>query len=81
MDVNEGGSSELLRNSDATNGAGDDVTSLWHLLHPSATAPVTLQLVPGAGRGLVASTDLEPGEVPHPQHGWRGALSLPFVRE
>ena len=63
MDVNEGGSSELLRNSDATNGADDDVTSLWHLLHPSASAPVTLQLVPGAGRGLVASTDLEPGEV------------------
>ena len=36
---------------------------LWRLLHPQGTARVSLELIPGAGRGLVASQDLEPGEV------------------
>ena len=62
MDINPGDTTgELLGGNEATN--GDDMTSLWHLLHPCGTAPVTLQLVPGAGRGLVASRDLKAGEV------------------
>ena len=40
-----------------------DMTFLWRLLHPQGTARVSLELIPGAGRGLVASQDLEPGEV------------------
>ena len=40
-----------------------DMTYLWRLLHPQGTARVSLELIPGAGRGLVASQDLEPGEV------------------
>ena len=40
-----------------------DMTILWRLLHPQGTARVSLELIPGAGRGLVASQDLEPGEV------------------
>ena len=40
-----------------------DMTFLWRLLHPRGTARVSLELIPGAGRGLVASQDLEPGEV------------------
>ena len=62
MDINKVDSGDFLRDSEATND-GDNMTSLWYLLHPQGSAPVTLQLVPGAGRGLVASRDLEPGEV------------------
>ena len=40
-----------------------DLVSLWRLIHPSGTAPVSLESISGAGRGLVASQDLEPGEV------------------
>ena len=40
-----------------------DMVFLWRLLHPQRTARVSLELIPGAGRGLVASQDLEPGEV------------------
>ena len=62
MDINKADSGDSLRGNEATNDS-DDMASLWHLLHPHGSAPVTLQLVPGAGRGLVASRDLEPGEV------------------
>ena len=62
MDIYKVDSGEFLRDSEATND-GDNMTSLWHLLHPLGSAPVTLQLIPGAGRGLVASRDLEPGDV------------------
>ena len=62
MDIDKADSGDFLRDNEATNDS-DDMESLWHLLHPQGSAPVTLQLVPGAGRGLVASRDLEPGEV------------------
>ena len=62
MDINKADSGDSLRDNKATNDS-DNMASLWHLLHPHGSAPVTLQLVPGAGRGLVASRDLEPGEV------------------
>ena len=62
MDIDKANSGDSLRDNEATNNS-DDMASLWHLLHPHGSAPVTLQLVPGAGRGLVASRDLEPGEV------------------
>ena len=64
MDINPGDApGELFGDNEAKNSDVDDMSSLWHLLHPCGTAPVTLQLVPGAGRGLVASRDLKPGEV------------------
>ena len=62
MDIDKADSGDSLRDNEATNNS-DDMLCLWHLLHPHGSAPVTLQLVPGAGRGLVASRDLEPGEV------------------
>ena len=52
---------ETSRESEATEDT--DMTFLWRLLHPQGTAQVSLELIPGAGRGLVASQDLEPGEV------------------
>ena len=63
MDIRKVDSGEFLGDSKATNDGENNMTSLWHLLHPLGSAPVTMQLVPGAGRGLVASKDLEPGEV------------------
>ena len=63
MDIYKVDSGDILRDSEATNDGENNMTSLWHLLHPLGSAPVTMQLVPGAGRGLVASKDLEPGEV------------------
>lgn len=62
MDINKADGGEFLQTNKDKND-GDDMTPLWHLLHPGGSAPVTLQLVPGAGRGLVASRDLKPGEV------------------
>ena len=62
MDINKDDIDELLQDNEVTND-GDNMTSVWHLLHPHGSAPVSLQLVPGAGRGLVASRDLKPGEL------------------